>query len=126
MFFRKFILHHSHFGLIHKPLEEIRKGLNLTIKGDNDLIAYLKQKAFNLLKKNGGISDYRVKKELGNWWICFQRSDQKYQIYQQHLKGSERKQTESKDKKLKSRQFQSDEMVEVNGVKKWPEETDEY
>ncbi len=126
MFFRKFILHHSHFGPIHKPLEEIRKGLNLTIKGDSDLIAYLKLKVFDPLKKNGGISDYQVKKELGNWWICFQRSDQKYQIYLQHLKASAKKKPEWKDKKLKSKQLQSDEMVEVNGVKRWPEETDEY
>jgi hypothetical protein len=126
MFFRKFIVHHSHFGPIHKPLEAIRKGLNLTIKGDSDLIAYLKQKVFNPLKENGGISDFQVKKELGGWWICFQRSDRKYQIYQQHLKVSGRKKTESKDKTLKSKQFQSDEMVKVNGVKRWPEETDEY
>lgn len=126
MFFRRFILHHSHFGPIHKPLEEIRKGLNLTIKGDSDLIAYLKQKVFDPLKENGDISDYQVKKELNAYWICFQRSDQKYQIYQQQLKAPEKKKRESKDKKLKSKHLQSDEMVEVNGVKKWPEETDEY
>jgi hypothetical protein len=126
MFFRKFILHHSHFGPIHKPLKEIRKGLNLTIKGDTDLIAYLKQKVFDPLEKKGGISDYEVKKELGEWWIFFQRSDRKYQVHQQQLKAPERKKMESKDKKLKSKQMQSDEMVEVNGVKKWPEETDEY
>ena len=126
MFFRKFILHHSHFGPIHKPLKEIRKGLNLTIKGDSDLIAYLKQKVFDPLKENGGISDYQVKKELGDWWILFQRSDRKYQVYQQQLKASEKKKTESKDKKLKSKQLQSDEMVEVNGVKKWPEVSDGY
>ena len=98
MFFRKFILHHSHFGPIHKPLEEIRKGLNLTIKGDSDLISYLRQKVFDPLREKGGISDYQVKKELGDWWICFQRSDQKYQDYQQHLKAPEKK-WESKDKK---------------------------
>jgi hypothetical protein len=126
MFFRKFIVHHSHFGPIHKPLEEIRKGLNLTIKGDSDLIAYLKQKVFDPLKENGDISDYQVKKELNAYWISFQRSDRKYQIYQQHLKASGKKKPEPKDKKLKSRQFQSEEMVEVNGVKRWPEETDEY
>ena len=117
MFFRKFILHHSHFGPIHKPLEEIRKGLNLTIKGDSDLIAYLRLKVFDPLKEKGGISDYQVKKELGVWWICFQRSDRKYQVYQQQLKAPEKKKTESKDKKLKSKQMQSDEMVE---------EADEY
>lgn len=109
MFFRKFILHHSHFGPIHKPLEEIRKGLNLTIKGDSDLIAYLRQRVFEPLKEKGGISDYQVKKELGDWWICFQRSDMKYQVYQQQLKAPEKKKTESKDKKLKSRQLQCDE-----------------
>ena len=114
------------FGPIHKPLEEIRKGLNLTIKGDSDLIAYLRQKVFDPLKEKGGISDYQVKKELGDWWICFQRSDRKYQVYQQQLKAPERKKTESKDKKLKSKPLQSDEMVEVNGIKKWPEEADEY
>ena len=76
--------------------------------------------------EKGGISDYQVKKELVNWWICFQRSDQKYRIYQQHLKSSKKKKTEPKVKALKSKQFQSDEMVEVNGVKRWPEETDEY
>lgn len=126
MFFRKFILHHSHFGPIHKPLQEIRKGLNLTTKGDSDLIAYLKHRVFDPLKESGGISDYQVRKELNDYWICFQRSDRKYQIYQQHLKASGKKKTEPKEKKLKSRQFQSEEMVEVNGVKRWPEETDEY
>ena len=98
----------------------------MTIKGDSDLIAYLRQKVFDPLKEKGGISDYQVKKELGDWWICFQRSDMKYQIYQQQLKAPEKKKTESKDKKLKSKQLQSDEMVEVNGIKKWPEEADEY
>jgi len=39
---------------------------------------------------------------------------------------SKKKKPESKGKELKSRQFQSEEMVEVNGVKRWPEETDEY
>jgi hypothetical protein len=102
----------SHFGPIHKSLEEIRKGLNLTIKGDTDLIAYLKHRVFDPLKEKGGISDYQVKKELGEWWICFQRSDRKYQIYQQHLKSSKKKKPESKDKKLESKQLQSDEMVE--------------
>ena len=81
---------------------------------------------FDPLKEKGGISDYQVKKELGDWWICFQRSDRKYQIYQQQLKASERKKTISKDKKLKSKQLKSDEMVKVNGTKKWPEEADEY
>ena len=126
MFFRKFIVHHSHFGPIHKPLEEIRKRLNLTIKGDSDLIAYLKQKVFDPLKENGDISDYQVKKELNTYWISFQRSDRKYQIYQQHLKALGKKKPESKERNLKSKQFQSEEMVEVNGVKRWPEETDEY
>lgn len=126
MFVRKFIIHHSHFGPIHKPLKEIRKALNLTIKGDNDLIAYLKQKVFEPLKENGGISDYQVKKELGEWWIFFQRSDRKYQIYQRQLNAPEKKKTESKGKKLRFKQIQSDEMVEVNGVKRWPGVADEY
>lgn len=125
MFFRKFILHHSHFGPIHKPLEEIRKGLNLTIKRDSDLIGYLKQKVFEPLKEKGGISDYQVKKELGEWWIFFQRSDRKYQIYQAKLKALEKKRPKPKDKKLKHKQIQSNEMVEVNGVKRWPEVADD-
>jgi len=33
---------------------------------------------------------------------------------------------ESKAKKFKSKRYQSDEMVEANGEKRWPEETDEY
>ena len=71
----------------------------MTIKGDSDLIAYLRQKVFDPVKEKAGISDYQVKKELGDWWICFQRSDRKYQDYQKHLKTSERKKTGSKDKK---------------------------
>ena len=100
--------------------------MNLTIKGDSDLIAYLKYKVFDPLRESGDISDYQVKKELNVYWICFQRSDRKYQISQQHLKASGKKKPELKDKKLKSKQLQSEEMVEVNGVKRWPEETDEY
>ena len=126
IFVRKFILHHSHFGPIHKSLKEIRNGLNLTLKGDSDLIAYLREKVFDPLKENREISDYQVKKELGEYWITFQRLDRKFQIYQQQLKAPGMKKPESKNKKLKSEQFQSDEMVEVNGVKRWPEETDEY
>ena len=83
----------------------------MTIKGDSDLIAYLRQKVFDPLKEKAGISDYQVKKELGDWWICFQRSDRKYQIYQQQLKAPEKKKMELKDKKLKSRQLQREEMV---------------
>ena len=105
MFFRKFILHHSHFGPIHKSLEEIRKGLNLRIKGDSDLISYLKDRVFDPLKEKGGISDYQVRKELNDYWICFQRSDRKYQIHQQQqLMEPKNKKTKSKDRKLKSRQ----------------------
>lgn len=104
MFFRKFIVHHSHFGPIHKSLEEIRKRLNLTIKGDSDLIAYLRNRVFEPLKKNGDISDYQVKKELNDYWIYFRRSDRKYQIHQENLKSLEEKKTGSKDSKLKSRQ----------------------
>jgi len=126
MFFRRFILHHSHFGPIHKSLQEIREGLNLTIKDDSDLIAYLKNRVFDPLKETGGISDYRFDKQLAEWWVRFQRSDQKFQIHQQQLLESKKKKPESKGKELKSRQFQSEEMVEVNGVKRWPEETDEY
>ena len=126
MFFRKFIVHHSHFGPIHKPLQEIRQGLNLTIKGDSDLVSYLKDRVFDPLKETGGISDYQVRKELNDYWICFQRSDRKYQIHQQQLLESKEKKPKSKSRKLKSKQFQSEEMVEVNGVKRWPEETDEY
>ena len=104
MFFRKFILHHSHFGPIHKSLEEIRKGLNLRIKGNSDLISYLKDRVFEPLKEKGGISDYQVRKELNDYWICFQRSDRKYQIHRENLKLLEEKKTKSKDRKLKSRQ----------------------
>ena len=100
--------------------------MNLTLKGDSDLIAYLREKVFDPLKENREISDYQVKKELGEYWITFQRLDRKFQIYQQQLKAPGMKKPESKNKKLKSEQFQSDEMVEVNGVKRWPEETDEY
>ena len=90
----------------------------MTIKRDGDLIAYLRLKVFIPLKEKGGISDYQVKKELGDWWICFQRSDRKYQDYQRHLKAPGRKKTESKGKKLKSGQLQGDKMVEVNGLRK--------
>lgn len=126
MFFRKFILHHSYFGPIHKRLEEIRKALNLTIKDGSDLIAYLKNRVFDPLKETGGISDYQVRKELNEYWICFQRSDRKYQIHELQLLESKKKKPESKGSKSKPRQFQSEEMVEVDGVKRWPEETDEY
>jgi hypothetical protein len=125
MFLRKFIVHHSHFGPIHKSLEEIRRGLNLTIKGDSDLIAYLKNRVFDPLKANGDISDYHFDKQLDEWWVRFQRSDRKFQIHQEALKAPEKKKPLPRDHKLKSKQFQSDEMVEVNGVKRWPEETDE-
>jgi hypothetical protein len=126
MFFRKFILHHSYFGPIHKRLEEIRKALNLTIKGDSDLISYLKGRVFDPLKETGGISDYQVRKELNEYWICFQRSDRKYKSYELQLLESKKKKKESKGNKSKSKQFQSEEMVDVNGVKRWPEETDEH
>jgi len=72
--------------------------LNLISKGDTDLIAYLKHRIFDPLKADGGISDYQVKKELGEWWVFFQRSDRKYQIYHQHLKAAKRRNpVESKD-----------------------------
>jgi len=126
MFFRKFILHHSHFGPIRKSLGEIRKGLNLKIRGDSDLISYLRQKVLDPLKKNGDLSGYHIKKELNEYWIYFQRSDQKFKAHQEALKSPGEKKAGSGNRKLKSRQFHSEEMVEVNGVKKWPEETDEY
>lgn len=76
----------------------------MTIKGDSDLIAYLRNRVFEPLKKNGDISDYQVKKELNDYWIYFRRSDRKYQIHQENLKSLEEKKTGSKDSKLKSRQ----------------------
>ena len=126
MFFRKFIVHHSHFGPIHKSLEEIRKGLNLRIKGDSDLISYLRQKVFDPLKKNGDISDYQVKKELNDYWIYFQRSDRKYRVHQKNLKLLEEKKTGSGNRKLNPIQVQGDKPVKADGVKRWPEVTDEY
>lgn len=104
MFFRRFIVHHSHYGSQVIGLQRIKEGLNLTDENKAQVLNYIKSGALEPLKKAGAISYYEIRKGINGTEIVIQRSDRKYLIYQRRL--------ESKRKKRKSKQYHGGEVEE--------------
>lgn len=104
VFFRRFIVHHSHFGSQVIGLQRIKEGLNLTDENKAQALNYIKSGALEPLKKAGAISSYEIREGINGTEIVIQRSDRKYLIYRQRL--------ESKRRKGKSKQYHGGEVEE--------------